>query len=423
MPWKAVPGRIFYGWWIAGAAALLASMGMGFIAFGFGVFLLPLEAEFSTTRTQISLIASFTALEGAALGPLQGHFVDKYGPRPVMFLGIMLSGVGFILLSFAETLALVFVFWIMFVAVGNGMGLISPPLTAIARWFNRRRGIAFGIAGTGMGMGALLVRFVDALIEGADWRMAARVLGIIIIAVGLPLATMMRSRPQEYGQLPDGAAAPPGAAPTPQTAASGFSVGEALRTKSFWFMSASFGFRNAIITSITTHFIAAMVEDRGFTSATAAELIGLGGLISIVGRLGGGLMIDRLNPRHVATGIAMLLAGSMAILLWAHELWQVALFMMVYAFSWGAGGSTMFAIRASYFGTKSFATISGLMVTVQTLFGLAGVTAAAAIHDLRDSYDIAFAGLIVVGLFGALTMFAARQPKPPGGRSLSLTAE
>ena len=134
-------------------------------------------------------------------------------------------------------------------------------------------------------------------------------------------------------------------------------------------------------------------------------------------------MIDRLNPRHVATGIAMLLAGSMAILLWAHELWQVALFMMVYAFSWGAGGSTMFAIRATYFGTKSFATISGLMITVQTLCGLAGVTAAAAIYDLQGSYDIAFAGLIVVGVFGALTMFAARQPKPPKGRSLSLTAE
>ena len=81
----------------------------------------------------------------------------------------------------------------------------------------------------------------------------------------------------------------------------------------------------------------------------------------------------------------------MAILLWAHELWQVALFMAVYAFAWGSGGSTMFAIRATYFGTRSFATISGLMITVQTLFGLAGVTGAAAIHDLRDSYDIAFA--------------------------------
>ena len=418
-----MPGRIFYGWWIAGAAAVLAAMGMGFIAFGFGVFLLPLEAEFSTTRSQISLIAAFTALEGAALGPLQGHFVDRYGPRPVMFLGIFLGGLGFILLSFAESLALVFVFWILFVAVGNGMGLISPPLTAIARWFNRRRGLAFGIAGTGMSLGALLVRFVDALIEGADWRMAARVLGIIIIAVGLPLAAMMRSRPQDYGQLPDGEAAPPGAAPTPQAAATGFSVGEALRTKSFWLMSASFGFRNAIITTMTTHFVAAMVEDRDLTSATATEIIGLGGLLGIVGRLGGGLLIDRLNPRYVATGIALLLAGSMWLLLWAHELWQVALFMVVYAFSWGAGGSTMFALRATYFGTRSFATISGLMITVQTLCGLAGVTAAGIIFDLRGSYDLAFAGLIVVGALGAVTMFLARQPKPPDGRGLSLAGE
>ena len=83
----------------------------------------------------------------------------------------------------------------------------------------------------------------------------------------------------------------------------------------------------------------------------------------------------------------------------------------------------MFAIRATYFGTRSFATISGLMITVQTLCGLAGVTAAGAVYDLRGSYDLAFAGLIVVGLLGALTMFAARKPKPPDGRSLSLAAE
>ena len=412
MPWGIGPGRLFYGWWIAGAAAVLAAMGMGFIAFGFGVFLLPLEAEFNTTRSQISLIAAFTALEGAALGPLQGHFVDKYGPRPVMFLGILLGGLGFILLSFADTLALVFVFWILFVAVGNGMGLISPPLTAIARWFNRHRGIAFGIAGTGMSLGALLVRFVDALIEGADWRMAARVLGIIIIAVGLPLAAMMRSRPQDYGQLPDGAAAPPGAAP--QSAATGFSVGEALRTKSFWLMSASFGFRNAIITTMTTHFVAAMV-DRDFSTATATEIIGLGGLLGIVGRLGGGLMIDRLNPRLVATGIALLLAGSMAILLWAHELWQVALFIVGLCLLMGRGREHDVRPSGDLLRHQELRHDLGLMITVQTLCGLAGVTAAGVIFDLRGSYDLAFAGLIVVGALGALTNVPGAATEAAGG--------
>lgn len=409
-----VPGRIFYGWWIVVAAAILAALGMGFIAFGFGVFLLPLSEEFNTTRGEISLVAGFAGLEGAMLGPIQGHFVDKYGPRSVMFIGVVLSSVGFLLLSFADTLWLVFVFWIGFIAVGNGMGFISPPLTAIARWFNRRRGIAFGLAGVGMSLGALFVRFVDELIEVTDWRVAARIIAAILLVIGIPLAAMMRSSPEAYGHRPDGDPGdPPSSARSEEVEAAEFTARQAMRTRAFWLMSLSFGFRNVLITTISVHFIAAMV-DRGFTSSTAATLVGLVGIVAIGGRLTGGLLIDRFhNNRLVATIVGLMLAASMGILLWANELWQVVVFITVYAFSWGASGSAMFSIRAHYFGRKSFATISGIMITVQTIGGFAGTTYAGFVFDSRGSYDLVFGTFIILGLLAALLIYAARKPPLP----------
>lgn len=95
---------VFYGWWIVFSAAGLTMLGGAFYFFGFGTFLLPLEEGLNTDRGPLSLAVSISTLEGAALGPIQGYFVDRYGPRPVMMIGIVLMGVGFMLLSTADTL-------------------------------------------------------------------------------------------------------------------------------------------------------------------------------------------------------------------------------------------------------------------------------------------------------------------------------
>ena len=121
------PGRIFYGWWIVFTAAILAALAGGVYFFGFTAFFLPVMRDLDVSRGTLSSIVAVASLEGGILGPLQGYFIDRFGPRRLMYVGVTLMGLGFILISTAQSIVPFTIYFILFIAIGAGMGMGFKP--------------------------------------------------------------------------------------------------------------------------------------------------------------------------------------------------------------------------------------------------------------------------------------------------------
>ena len=405
------PGRIFYGWWIVFVATFLAAIASGSYSAGFSAFFLSLIEEFDVSRGALSSVVSIASLLTALTAPFQGYLIDRFGPRRVMYVGIAMMGLGFILISTAHSFILFAVYLIVFIPVGAHLGLVLPALTAIANWFNKRRGIAFGIAMSGFGLGAVLVVGTNYLVESLGWRGAAVTLGFIVWGVGFPLASLVRYRPEQYGMLPDGAKRPDEASGPDVVATSletDFTVMEALRTSAFWWMHLSFACRSFVQVALAVHFIPAM-QEKDFSSGTAAALLGLLGFLGIASRLGNGLLADAVSKKLIGIWQSALMIAAMLVFIWATSLWQIVMFVALFAVTTGGGGSLRFAMLAEYFGRKHFATINGFGLTIAVIGSALGPAFAGFSFDATDSYDLAFYGLALAALLAETAMLMTKR--------------
>ena len=132
------------------------AMSSGINFHGFGNFIIPLNREFGWNRTIVSSIVSLARLEAGFIGPLEGWVVDRIGPRKLMIIGIPIMGIGFVLLSRVTGLFTFMVVYILGVSLGNSVGMHTPASAAVANWFNKKRGLAFGIMWSGLVLGASL---------------------------------------------------------------------------------------------------------------------------------------------------------------------------------------------------------------------------------------------------------------------------
>ena len=323
--------------------------------------------------------------------------------------------------------------------------------TTVANWFIRRRGTAFGLLRSAVAVGAAGVIAVAWFIELYGWRAAFVASGIGTLVVGIPTALVMRHRPEQYGMLPDGdtrelrrdrpqevsggadgeagRSDAPGAADADGralTAASagvedagalsepvdediGMTVMQALRSRPFWALSFGFAIRLMVTGAATLHAIS-IVEDMGHSGATAAAVLGSMGMVSIIGRLGGGFLNDALGTKVVAVGSVCTLAISCLIIAFAQELWHVFLFVALYAPSYGCSAATMPAIKGDYFGRRSFGTILGLSGMVQMAGSVFGPFYAALVFDVTGSYRFAFLSFSVLLLISAALFMSLSRP-------------
>ncbi len=403
------PRRIFYGWWIVLAAFLALTFTSMTGGYGFSLFYKRLIDHFGWTRTGLAGAISLSRLEAGVLGGIEGFLVDRYGPTRIILLGIILSSIGMIWLSVIDSLIEFYLVFILLVTVGRSLSAMVAIDTTVANWFIRRRGTAFGILRTAVAVGAAGVIVVSWFINEFGWRSAFVATGIGILLIGIPTAFVMKPRPELYGLLPDGDS--PVKTVDPATHATsdtenqhypnndiGMTVTEALYSRAFWALSIGFAIRLMVTGAATLHAIP-LVEDLGYSGATAAGVLGSMGMVSIVGRLGGGFMNDAFGTKPVAVASVCLLAVSCLILAYAQNLWQVMLFVAIYAPSYGCSAATMPAIKGDYFGRKSFGSILGLSGMVQMGGSMLGPIFAAYVFDTSGSYSIAFltfAGLLII---------------------------
>ena len=294
----------FYGWWIVIAGGLGMSITAGINFHGFGNFIIPLTNEFGWNRTTISGVFSLARMESGLLGPLEGWLVDRVGPRRLMLVGVPLMGVGYVLMSRVDSLAAFFFVYIFAITLGNSLGMSTPMAAAVANWFNRKRGLAFGIMWSGVGLGGFFVPAIGWLISAYDWRTASVIIGVFTIVVGVPIASLMRHRPEPYGYMPDGVEPEPdgetGGARTRRQPdlSQDFTAREALMTSSFWYLTLSIAARSLVSGGVGLHLVPYFV-DLGASDVFAAALAGSVGVMSIPGRFGLSAVSDYLNRRYV----------------------------------------------------------------------------------------------------------------------------
>ena len=418
---KWSPDGIFYGWWIVAGGSILTAMGAGLNFYGFSAFFLPLSLELGRSRSVLSGVFALARLEGGFLGPIEGFLIDKYGPRKMMFIGIPLMGFGFILLATVDSLLGLYLVYILTITLGSSLGTFAPATAAVANWFLRKRSRAIGFVMSGVALGgALLLPVLGWWIETYGWRSAAIASGVLILTVGLPLAMLMRHRPEDYGLLPDGSSVPstvPYASrgtsrPGP---VSGPEVGglQSLKTTQFWFLGTSLSLRAIVTTGFTIHFVAMMV-DRGFTLIVASSLLGSVALVSLLGRIGFSWLGDFVDKRYLLA--ATLGVTSLTMLAMSQVQSQPLLigFLVLYAVAYGGSIVLPVSLQADYFGRRSFATIRGLMSTVQTIGTLIGPVFAGVVFDLTGNYSLAFLGFAVAGFAATLLVAGIRRPNVTG---------
>ncbi|MGZ8453158.1 MAG: MFS transporter [Candidatus Binatia bacterium] len=196
---------LFYGWRMVAAGCAMRMLGGGFHLYGFTIFFLPITNELGLSRAATSLVFSLARAEGAIEGPLAGYFIDRYGPRPMMLAGIILSGLGYMLLATVDSYAAFLIVYLGVISLAFSAGFMHSPMVLANSWFIRRRAMAMTLISSAIGIGGTLITPVLAFtVAQWGWRYGAFIAGIGLIVTGVPVALYVKRSPESMGLLPDG---------------------------------------------------------------------------------------------------------------------------------------------------------------------------------------------------------------------------
>lgn len=402
------PARLFYGWKMVAVGSFTNAVGSAIYHTGFAIFFLPVSRDLGTTRAETSLVFSLSRAEGAIEGPLAGWLVDRFGPKPLLFGGALVTGVGFIALSRVDTyLAFMFVYLVI-VSIAYNAGFMHPVMTTVNSWFIRKRGLAFAVTqashNVGTAIGAPAIAF---LVQEYGWRTAAVASAFALWLLVLPTSLLIVGSPEKLGMVPDGVPAPragtPGFVPAPRD----FTVREALKTKSYWMLALATTLRLFVINTLSIHMIPIFVW-KGVSEPAAAIALGMLAVLGVPTRILIGITGDRLPKNLVIAGGILVGIAGILLLLFVQADWSVWVFVAVFSIMEGVIPLN-WAMIGDFFGRAKFATLRGTMGLIYTWGAVVGPVAAGAIFDQTESYAPVLWGM--VGLFtAAAAVFVLLRP-------------
>ncbi|MBI2847253.1 MAG: MFS transporter [Chloroflexi bacterium] len=420
-------GKVFYGWWIVLAGALLNAYTNAFVYYGFTAYFNPIVQEFGWSRAATSFAFSIKRMEEGVAAPVVGFLFDRVGARRLMIAGAIIGGLGLILMGRTQTLAF---FYVAVLVVSLGMSFAGYLICSgtISHWFVRKRGLALSLLSAGAGIGGLLIPIVVWLTIVVGWRTTLLIGGIGLWVIGIPAGLIMKHKPEEHGCLPDGASFESSAGAASQSSSDvahdvieltkrptieGASLREALRTRSFWLLSMAYFCIASAMSAVFIHIIPALT-DSGFSRQAAGFIAATLPIVSIIGRLSAGWLADRFDKRYVLAGAAAFISLGTLIFAYAHSPWQIALFVLLFNIGQGATVPTRPTIQGEYFGLKSFGAIYGILYIGHTMGSAIGPVFAGRLFDLYHSYTWAFVGLGLVAALGVPLALMAKRPAPSG---------
>jgi len=412
--------RPFYGWTVVGAASGLQFLQAGLMMQSFGAYVAMLSEERGWSKTALSGAAALHQMETALLGPVLGWLLDRFGPRVFIRAGVVVFGLGLVGLSQIDSLP---AFYAAFIVIALGAGLCGffPLNVAIIHWFERWRSRAISTLSIGLAVGGLITPLVAWSLQTWGWRATALVSGVLAIAIGSPLASLIYNRPADRGEVVDGVREDtPSKMEIRERAPDStrdFTAREALRTRAFWLLSLGHAFALFIVQAVIVHAIAHLVEGLGYSLAQAALVITLVTVMQICGVALGWMIGERWEKRFIAAACMFMHATGMLLLAFAaFSPWPgatVVAFAVLHGVAWGLRGPFMQAIRADYFGRSAIGMILGLSFLVLMIGQIGGPMIAGLAADMTGDYRAGFSVLALLAGLGSIFFLAARKPQRP----------
>ena len=414
--------RIFPGWRIVAANAIISFVVIGAFYYSAGAFINPLRSTFGWTTSQVSLAFAIRSLETGPVAPLAGYLVDRFGARAVTFFGVCVTAAGFFAFSFVDSLP---AFYASFVLITLGASTCTgvTPVTNVANWFVRKRGRAMSFLAAAAGLSGLLVPLVTWLLYQYEWRSVLQMIAVTILVVGVPLSLTLRQRPEDLGLRPDGdkassteeSRADNGDPDRLSTPIDGMSARQALKERSFWLLSIAFIIFNASITTVIVFLIPHLTDPRdenglGLAGGLAGAAITVMTLSSLIGRFGFGWLGDYHNPRYLLVGLFFVQACGLAILASANSIWHLIPFFLLFAPAYGGIVVLRPVLMGRYFGRHSFGTIQGILLGLAFVGGAVSPVIVGTIHDTMGSYTWAFLAMAMLSLMAIPLLLATRRP-------------
>lgn len=413
-------GHVFYGWWIVGASAGVQWLAAVLWMQSYGAYMVFLLDEFGWSKALVAGAFALTRIESGILGPLQGWLVDRFGPRLILTIGTVMFGVGFMLFSRVDSLVTFYLCFVL-IALGSSLGGFATLMVSIVSWFNRHRAKAVATSQLGFSIGGLSVPLVILLLSTYGWRTTALISGVVVLVIGLPLVQLVRHRPEDHGELPDGE--PPRPDPDPSAAEDphaevhrDFTAREAMRTPTFWLISVGHALALLTVSAVMVHLIAHLTEGLDYSVAQAGGVVALLTGFQMLGQLAGGYLGDRLDKRLICAACMVAHAAGLLLVTFAGSFAMVFAFTVLHGLAWGTRGPLMVALRADYFGPSSFGTIMGFSSLIVMLGMSGGPVFAGVMADVYGNYETGLAVLAGLALLGSFCFLAATPPKRPADR-------
>jgi MFS family permease len=410
--------KIFYGWRMAGAACGIQFLLGALLLQSFGLYIAVLSEEMGWSKTTLSGAAAMQSMEAAVIGPLLGWMMDRFGPQLIVRWGIVIFSLGLLLLSQVGSVSTFYVSAVL-MAIGASLAGYFPLSVAIVQWFEKYRARALSIMSLGLAMGGLVVPALAWFMQHVGWRTTAAATGVLALVVGLPLARMIRRRPEDHGEHVDGISpaehliAAAEGTPRPPAQAE-FTVREALRTRAFWLLAIGHGLALLVVTAVNVHAITHMKEGLGYPVSTAGWIIMLMTFGQMLGVLLGAGMGDRFDKRKVTALCMLSHALGLLCLTYSTGMPGLIAFAAFHGLAWGLRGPFMLAIRADYFGRHAIGVIMGISAAIVAVGQVAGPLVAGVLADLTGNYRLGFTVLAVLSALGSVSFMLATRPVRPG---------
>lgn len=413
--------KLYYGWLIVAVSFVTLGLAFG-VWYSFSVFFVAIVKDFGWNRAAISSIFSLFIICHYLSAAVVGILIDRYGPRWLIPAGALwLTGMLW-LVSRANTIPQFYLSYGLGAAIGVSFIGFVPHAAILPRWFSRRRGLAVGIAMSGIGVGMLLIPpLMQHIIAIHGWRFAYRILALLVL-IAIPLNIIFqRHNPAEPGTSANRKSTTVTTcnkvqkrklvildqtwAETPWTAAN------AIKTRRFWLLAIAFFFGPFAIQGTLLHAVNCLV-DGGLSFSKAASVFGLLGICGSGGKIFIGFLADHLT-RETANSIGMA-AASLGIAALLAVPWQPAIFPYLFAAGFGVGygaAAPLFpSIAADLFQGPTFGRIFGLLSLFLGMGGASGAWIAGRIFDLTHSYHYAFI-LIIASLWLSCLSFWVAAPR------------
>ena len=422
----------YYGWIVVGASSTVVFARMAPAITTLTVLIFPISHQLGWSRTLIAGSVSAGALASLVLSPVVGWAIDRFGARPVLVVSVLALGVAMISLAWATA---PLTFYLAF-AAGRVVFHTSAPIgasTVAARWFIRKRGRAIGMIFLFGAIGGVVFTMVASLVVESHGLKATWIaMGLVVLVFSVaPSLLLVAERPEDIGLLPDGeppdstdaekgagAIVPVGVPDSTATVlpraqmtadTDSWTLGEAVRTKTFWLL-VFMGFASFFVhTSIGVH-MGAYFRDVGLGATSAALAVSLSWSVSAVGSLIWGWVTDRIDVRYAYSVMFLFQAGSTLYLIFVGG--TLGVFLASGLFGIVSAGSNVVpsVIYANYFGRPSLGRIRGLGEVGVLLGQATGPVIAGILFDLRGGYSTIFTAFVVLALVCSLLVLKARAP-------------